>query len=103
MKTIDLELIKKLALQAAEGEWLVIDEDWSDGDNAEITTQHRKEESFQPIAVINGGGSQSGYDEPFLSEQQANAAYIAAVNPETVLALIRRIEAAEVKLSGVGR
>ena len=45
------------------------------------------------IAKIEGGGTASGYDEPFSSEQQANTAFIAAANPAVVLELLAERDA----------
>ncbi|EPS4697691.1 ead/Ea22-like family protein, partial [Escherichia coli] len=43
---------------------------------------------YLPICRIEGAHPESGFDEDFQIEQQANAEFIAAANPATVLALL---------------
>ncbi|WP_252358314.1 ead/Ea22-like family protein, partial [Escherichia coli] len=43
---------------------------------------------YLPICRIEGAHPESGFDEDFQMEQQANAEFIAAANPATVLALL---------------
>ncbi|ELJ84412.1 ead/Ea22-like family protein, partial [Escherichia coli] len=43
---------------------------------------------YIPICRIEGAHPESGFDEDFQMEQQANAEFIAAANPATVLALL---------------
>ena len=56
-----------------------------DGDDALI---HREVAGYIPICRIEGAHPESGFDEDFQIEQQANAEFIAAANPATVLALL---------------
>ncbi len=49
---------------------------------------HRDVVGYLPICRIEGAHPESGFDEDFQMEQQANAEFIAAVNPATVLALL---------------
>ncbi|HDD1051044.1 TPA: ead/Ea22-like family protein, partial [Escherichia coli] len=56
-----------------------------DGDDALI---HRDAAGYIPICRIEGAHPESGFDEDFQIEQQANAEFIAAANPATVLALL---------------
>ncbi|EJI0243348.1 ead/Ea22-like family protein [Escherichia coli] len=56
-----------------------------DGDDALI---HREAAGYIPICRIEGAHPESGFDEDFQMEQQANAEFIAAANPATVLALL---------------
>uniref|UniRef100_UPI003C6DA4C7 ead/Ea22-like family protein n=1 Tax=Escherichia coli TaxID=562 RepID=UPI003C6DA4C7 len=44
------------------------------------------------ICRIEGAHPESGFDEDFQMEQQANAEFIAAANPATVLALLDELE-----------
>ncbi|WP_429866764.1 ead/Ea22-like family protein [Escherichia coli] len=60
-------------------------EDRFDGDDALI---HREVAGYIPICRIEGAHPESGFDEDFQMEQQANAEFIAAANPATVLALL---------------
>jgi hypothetical protein len=83
--------LKAVALAATLGPWELVYDDWSDGDDALISSESR--DGMVAIAKIEGGGSESGYDEPFSSEQQANAAFIAAANPAVILALLAALEA----------
>lgn len=93
MTSEQLETLKAAALAATQDAWISVDEDWSDGDQAEITTENRIDGCVIAIAQVSGGGSESELDEPFRSEQQANARYIAAVNPPAILALVNELEA----------
>ncbi len=56
-----------------------------DGDDALI---HREAAGYIPICRIEGAHPESGFDEDFQMEQQANAEFIAAANPATVLTLL---------------
>lgn len=49
---------------------------------------HREVVGYLPICRIEGAHPESGFDEDFQREQQANAEFIAAANPATVLALL---------------
>ncbi|EFM2161562.1 ead/Ea22-like family protein [Escherichia coli] len=60
-----------------------------DGDDALI---HREAAGYLPICRIEGAHPESGFDEDFQMEQQANAEFIAAANPATVLALLDELE-----------
>lgn len=68
------------------GPWFVQDDEWTDGDDANITSDFRSDNSIVPVAQISGGGSESGYDVDFSLEQKANARLIAAA-PELLEAL----------------
>ncbi|HCM3658968.1 TPA: ead/Ea22-like family protein, partial [Salmonella enterica subsp. enterica serovar Schwarzengrund] len=74
------------AEKATCGEWsLEYGESRFDGDDALI---HREVAGYIPICRIEGAHPESGFDEDFQMEQQANAEFIAAANPATVLALL---------------
>lgn len=90
-----LEELKAAALAATPGPWISGDDSWSDGDNANITTEERNDIGIIDIAQVNGGGSESDLDGSFRTEQQANARYIAEANPAAVLTLLAELEAAE--------
>lgn len=68
------------------GPWFVQDDEWTDGDTANITSDFRSDNSIVPVAQISGGGSESGFDSDFSLEQKANATLIAAA-PELLEAL----------------
>ncbi|EHI0512319.1 ead/Ea22-like family protein [Escherichia coli] len=53
---------------------------------------HREVVGYLPICRIEGAHPESGFDEDFQMEQQANAEFIAAANPTTVLALLDELE-----------
>lgn len=91
--------MKSAALAATPGPWILDDDSWSDGDNANVSTEERYDGSIVSIAQIEGGGSESGFDEPFSAEQQANARYITAANPAVVLALLAELEAKDKRIS----
>lgn len=94
-----LSELKAAALAATPGPWILDDDSWSDGDNANVSTEERYDGRIISIAQIEGGGSESGFDEPFSAEQQANARYITAANPAVVLALLADNEGMEQSLN----
>lgn len=67
-----------------------------DGDDALI---HREVVGYLPICRIEGAHPESGFDEDFQIEQQANAEFIAAANPATVLALLGELETAKKRIA----
>ncbi|ELO4359856.1 ead/Ea22-like family protein [Escherichia coli] len=93
MSRIDYQALRAKAEKATCGEWsLEYGESRFDGDDALI---HREVAGYIPICRIEGAHPESGFDEDFQMEQQANAEFIAAANPATVLALLDELEAAE--------
>ena len=86
MSKIDYQALREKAEKATCGEWyLEYGEGSFDGDDALI---HREVAGYIPICRIEGAHPESGFDEDFQTEQQANAEFIAAANPATVLALL---------------
>ncbi|EEW5993728.1 ead/Ea22-like family protein [Escherichia coli] len=86
MSKIDYQALRAKAEKATCGEWsLEYGEGRFDGDDALI---HREVAGYIPICRIEGAHPESGFDEDFQIEQQANAEFIAAANPATVLALL---------------
>ncbi len=86
MNKIDYQVLREKAEKATCGEWsLEYGESRFDGDDALI---HREVAGYIPICRIEGAHPESGFDEDFQTEQQANAEFIAAANPATVLALL---------------
>ncbi|HBD0061128.1 TPA: ead/Ea22-like family protein [Escherichia coli] len=84
--TIDYQALREAAEKATCGEWsLEYGKGRFDGDDALI---HREVAGYIPICRIEGAHPESGFDEDFQMEQQANAEFIAAANPATVLALL---------------
>nr|WP_272899440.1 ead/Ea22-like family protein [Escherichia coli] len=74
------------AEKATCGDWSIeYGEGRFDGDDALI---HREAAGYIPICRIEGAHPESGFDEDFQMEQQANAEFIAAASPATVLALL---------------
>ncbi|EOT2311493.1 ead/Ea22-like family protein [Escherichia coli] len=93
MSKIDYQVLREKAEKATCGEWsLEYGESRFDGDDALI---HREAAGYIPICRIEGAHPESGFDEDFQMEQQANAEFIAAANPATVLVLLDELEAAE--------
>lgn len=74
------------------GPWFIQDDEWTDGDTANITSDFRSDNSIVPVAQVSGGGSESGYDGDFSLEQKANAKLIASA-PELLQALQLSLEA----------
>ncbi|EEC7720619.1 ead/Ea22-like family protein, partial [Escherichia coli] len=84
MSEINYQVLREKAEKATRGEWsLEYGENRFDGDDALI---HREAAGYIPICRIEGAHPESGFDEDFQMEQQANAEFIAAANPATVLA-----------------
>lgn len=83
---IDYQALREKAEKATCGVWsLEYGEGRFDGDDALI---HREVAGYIPICRIEGAHPESGFDEDFQMEQQANAEFIAAASPATVLALL---------------
>ncbi|MCL7140212.1 ead/Ea22-like family protein [Escherichia coli] len=83
MTKINYQALREAAEKATCGEWsLEYGESRFDGDDALI---HREVAGYIPICRIEGAHPESGFDEDFQMEQQANAEFIAAANPATVL------------------
>ncbi|EFA4493596.1 ead/Ea22-like family protein [Escherichia coli] len=86
MSKIYYQALRAKAEKATCGEWsLEYGDGRFDGDDALI---HREAAGYIPICRIEGAHPESGFDEDFQIEQQANAEFIAAANPATVLALL---------------
>ncbi|MCV5760377.1 ead/Ea22-like family protein [Escherichia coli] len=86
MSEIDYQALREAAEKATCGEWsLEYGEGRFDGDDALI---HREDAGYIPICRIEGAHPESGFDEDFQMEQQANAEFIAAFNPKVALALL---------------
>ncbi len=95
--TIDYQELREKAEKATCGEWsLEYGEERFDAGDALI---HREVVGYLPICRIEGAHPESGFDEDFQMEQQANAEFIAAANPATVLALLGELEAAEKRIA----
>ncbi|EGI1258945.1 ead/Ea22-like family protein [Escherichia coli] len=90
MNKIDYQALREKAEKATCGVWsLEYGESRFDCDDALI---HREVVGYLPICRIEGAHPESGFDEDFQMEQQANAEFIAAANPATVLALLDELE-----------
>ncbi|EMN6794999.1 ead/Ea22-like family protein [Escherichia coli] len=86
MSKIDYQALREKAEKATSGVWsLEYGEGRFDADDALI---HREVVGYLPICRIEGAHPESGFDEDFQMEQQANAEFIAAANPATVLVLL---------------
>ncbi len=97
MSKIDYQALREAAEKATCGEWsLEYGEGRFDGDDALI---HREAAGYIPICRIEGAHPESGFDEDFQMEQQANAEFIAAAKPATVLALLGELEAAKKRIA----
>ncbi|EMR9921425.1 ead/Ea22-like family protein [Escherichia coli] len=86
MSKIDYQALREKAEKATCGVWsLEYGDGRFDGDDALI---HREVVGYIPICRIEGAHPESRFYEDFQMEQQANAEFIAAANPATVLALL---------------
>ncbi|EPH4717616.1 ead/Ea22-like family protein [Escherichia coli] len=91
--TIDYQALREAAEKATSGVWsLEYGEERFDAGDALI---HREVAGYIPICRIEGAHPESGFEEDFQMEQQANAEFIAAANPATVLALLDELETAK--------
>ncbi|EAQ8855471.1 ead/Ea22-like family protein [Salmonella enterica] len=90
MNKIDYQALREAAEKATCGAWSIeYGEERFDAGDALI---HREVVGYLPICRIEGAHPESGFDEDFQMEQQANAEFIAAANPATVLALLDELE-----------
>lgn len=97
MSKIDYQALRAKAEKATCGVWsLEYGEERFDAGDALI---HREVVGYLPICRIEGAHPESGFDEDFQIEQQANAEFIAAANPATVLALLDEREAAKKRIA----
>ncbi|HCN5473740.1 TPA: ead/Ea22-like family protein [Escherichia coli] len=97
MSKIDYQALREKAEKATCGVWsLEYGESRFDCDDALI---HRDVVGYIPICRIEGAHPESGFDEDFQMEQQANAEFIAAANPATVLALLGELETAKKRIA----
>ena len=97
MSKIDYQALRAKAEKATCGEWsLEYGKSRFDGDDALI---HREVAGYIPICRIEGAHPESGFDEDFQMEQQANAEFIAAASPATVLELLDELEAAKKRIA----
>lgn len=97
MTKINYQALREKAEKATCGVWsLEYGESRFDCDDALI---HRDVVGYLPICRIEGAHPESGFDEDFQMEQQANAEFIAAANPATVLALLGELEAAKKRIA----
>lgn len=86
MSEINYQALREAAEKATCGVWsLEYGEERFDAGDALI---HREVVGYLPICRIEGAHPESGFDEDFQMEQQANAEFIAAASPATVLALL---------------
>lgn len=93
MNKVDKQDLRVLAQSATPGTWDIDYPD--DGFNSDDALIQRDTVGMLPICVVEGAHPESGFDEDFQKEQQANARYIAAANPPTILALLDENEALE--------
>ncbi|MCZ8958339.1 ead/Ea22-like family protein [Escherichia albertii] len=97
MSKIDYQALREKAEKATCGVWsLEYGESRFDCDDALI---HREAAGYIPICRIEGAHPESGFDEDFQMEQQANAEFIAAANPDTVLSLLGDLETAKKRIA----
>ncbi len=97
MSKIDYQALREKAEKATSGVWsLEYGEERFDAGDALI---HREVVGYLPICRIEGAHPESGFDEDFQMEQQANAEFIAAANPATVLTLLNELETAKKRIA----
>jgi hypothetical protein len=87
--------MKAAAEKATSGEWLLQYGDGNSPFESDDAIISREVQGFMAIAKIEGAHPDSGFDEAFQQEQQANAEFIALAQPENVLTLIAALELAQ--------
>lgn len=92
-----LEELERLRKTATPGPWICKEGEGIDKDDVFITAEER--EGMIDIAKIERGSPNAGMDEPFQSEQTANAAYIVAAC-NAVPRLIEMVQCLADKASG---
>lgn len=97
MNKVDKQALRVLAQAATQGEWDIDYPD--DGFNSDDALIQRDTVGMLPICVVEGAHPESGFDDDFQNEQQANASYIAASNPATMLALLDENEELEKRVA----
>ncbi|ASA62918.1 ead/Ea22-like family protein [Escherichia coli] len=97
MNKIDYQALREAAEKATCGVWSLeyVEERFDAGD----ALIHREVVGYLPICRIEGAHPESGFDEDFQMEQQANAEFITAANPATVLELLDELEAAKKRIA----
>ncbi|MCK2589395.1 ead/Ea22-like family protein [Escherichia coli] len=97
MNKIDYQALREAAEKATCGVWSLeyVEERFDAGD----ALIHREVVGYLPICRIEGAHPESGFDEDFQMEQQANAEFIAAASPATVLALLDELEAKDKRIA----
>ncbi|HAD8902827.1 TPA_asm: ead/Ea22-like family protein [Salmonella enterica] len=97
MIKINYQALREKAEKATSGVWsLEYGEERFYAGDALI---HREVVGYLPICRIEGAHPESGFDEDFQMEQQANAEFIAAANPATVLTLLDELEAKDKRIA----
>ncbi|EFO4009020.1 hypothetical protein DLS11_20310 [Escherichia coli] len=97
MSKINYQALREKAEKATCGVWsLEYGEERLDAGDALI---HREVVGYLPICRIEGAHPESGFDEDFQMEQQANAEFIAAASPATVLSLLDELEAKDKRIA----
>ncbi|HCQ3188788.1 TPA: ead/Ea22-like family protein [Escherichia coli] len=97
MSKINYQALREKAEKATCGVWsLEYGEERLDAGDALI---HREVVGYLPICRIEGAHPESGFDEDFQMEQQANAEFIAAASPATLLELLDEVEAAKKRIA----
>ncbi|WP_097492601.1 ead/Ea22-like family protein [Escherichia coli] len=97
MSKIDYQALRAKAEKATCGVWSI--EYGEERFNADDALIHREVAGYIPICRIEGAHPESGFYEDFQMEQQANAEFIAAANPATVLALLGELETAKKRIA----
>ncbi|HCY3294927.1 TPA: ead/Ea22-like family protein [Escherichia coli] len=97
MTKINYQALREAAEKATCGVWSL--EYGEERFNAGDALIHREVVGYLPICRIEGAHPESGFDEDFQMEQQANAEFIAAANPATVLELLDELEAAKKRIA----
>ena len=97
MTKINYQALREAAEKATCGVWSL--EYGEERFNAGDALIHREVVGYLPICRIEGAHPESGFDEDFQMEQQANAEFIAAANPATVLALLDELETAKKRIA----
>ena len=93
-----LNELEGLREAATPGPWICKEGEGFDEGDVFITAEER--EGMIEIAKVECGSPNAEMDEPFQSEQAANAAFIAAANPQTVQRLVEMVKYLSEEASG---
>ena len=89
--TIDIDKLEALAKAATQEPWIAVPDEFDESD-IRVTTEIRESPLKRKVEIAK---VETGWKEPFGSEQQTNLDFILKTDPAAILALITRLREAE--------